>query len=336
MAELRIGLRASTDGGPVARDHTIAKIRLAEQLGYECVWLDETWGEDAVTHMAEVVAATSMIKVGGLLNVFSRSPGVIASTFATLDERSGGRMQISLATSGANVIEHFHGVPYTKAMRRLREYVEIINVLMRGERLLYEGELFNLSRGFRLQVDRARDHIPIYLASISPRSIEQTGEIADGLIPIHWPKDRYGEIRRRLAKGAAKAGRQASEVTVAPYLTVGYVLDEAQREAVTRQAKQPVAWYIGRMGIFYKQMLAREGYAEEVPVIEAAWAGGQDAAIDAVPDEMNANIAFVGTPTELHAQFVDLIALGADVANVTMPRGTPDEAAPILEGLIKG
>jgi len=75
------------------------------------------------------------------------------------------------------------------------------------------------------------------------------------------------------------------------------VLDEAQREEVTRKAKQPVAWYIGRMGIFYKEMLAREGYADEVPVIEAAWETGQDAAIDAVPQYMNDNIAVVGTPS---------------------------------------
>ena len=79
-------------------------------------------------------------------------------------------MLLSLATSGANVIEHFHGVPYEKSLRRLREYVEIVNLLVRGERLLYEGELFHLSRGFRLQVPRARDHIPIYIAAISPRS----------------------------------------------------------------------------------------------------------------------------------------------------------------------
>ena len=336
MANLRIGLRASMDGGPEARAHSLAKMKLAEQLGYDILWLDETWGEDVITHMNEVVAATSTIKVGGLVNVFSRSPGVIASSFATLDERSGGRIVLSLATSGANVIEHFHGVPYEKSLRRLREYVDIINMLVRGERLIYDGEIFHMSRGFRLQVPRARDHIPVFIAAISPRSIEQTGEIADGIIPIHWPKDRYDSLRQRIAKGAAKAGKKGTDVEITPYLTVGYVTDESQRAAVTRQAKQPVAWYIGRMGVFYKQMLAREGYAAEVPVIEAAWERGQDAAIDAVPDAMNANIAFVGTPQELHKQFVDLTDHGIDVVNVTMPRGTYEEAAPILEALIKG
>lgn len=335
--KLRVGLTGGIAGGGPNRDQALEKIRIADRLGYDSVWFGETWGYDMVTAMGEVVRATERIKVAsGIMNVYSRSPGVIASTFATLDELSGGRMIIGLGSSGANVIEHFHGVPFEKPMRRLREYVEIVNMLLHGDRLVYRGEIFNLERGFRLQVNLVRDHIPIYIAAITPASIVQTGEIADGLIPIHWPKTKYASVRRRLERGAQKAGRRASDITVAPYLTTGYVLDESQREAVKRQSKQPVSFYIGRMGTFYKEMLAREGYPEETNAIEAAWGGGQEAAIDAVPDYMVENIAVVGTPREIHEQLLDLQRLGVDLPLLSMPPGNPDQAGRVLEEVIKG
>jgi alkanesulfonate monooxygenase SsuD/methylene tetrahydromethanopterin reductase-like flavin-dependent oxidoreductase (luciferase family) len=335
-AKLRIGLTGGIASGP-NRDQSIEKIRLADQLGYESIWFGETWGYDIVTTMGEVVRATDRIQVGsGIMNVYSRSPGVIASTFATLDELSGGRMLIGLGSSGANVIEHFHGVPFEKPMRRLREYVEVINMLLHGDRLVYHGEIFNLERGFRLQVNLVRDHIPIYIAAITPASIVQTGEVADGLIPIHWPKTKYGSVRQRLDRGAKKRERSGADVIVAPYLTTGYVLDESQRDAVRRQSKQPLAWYIGRMGVFYKEMLAREGYPQETAAVEAAWGGGQDAAIDAVPDHMADNVVVVGTPKEIHAQLVELTALGVDVPVISMPPGNPDQAGRVLEEVMNG
>jgi alkanesulfonate monooxygenase SsuD/methylene tetrahydromethanopterin reductase-like flavin-dependent oxidoreductase (luciferase family) len=335
--KLRIGLTAGIAGGGPGRDQSLEKLRLADQLGYDSVWFGETWGYDIVTTMGEVVRATERIKVGsGIMNVYSRSPGVIASTFATLDEISGGRMLIGLGTSGANVIEHFHGVPFEKPMRRLREYVEIINMLLHGERLVYQGEIFKLERGFRLQASLVRDHIPIYIAAITPGSIVQTGEIADGLIPIHWPKDKYTSVRQRLDRGAKRSGRTGSDIVVAPYLTTGYVLDESQRAAVHRQSKQPISWYVGRMGVFYKEMLAREGYPEETKAIEAAWGGGQDAAIDAVPDYMSDNITVVGSPKEIHAQLVELQGLGVDMPVISMPPGNPDVAGRVLEEVMKG
>ena len=333
---LRIGLTGGIASG-AGRDQSIEKVRLADQLGYDSIWFGETWGYDIVTTMGEVVRATDRIQVGsGIMNVYSRSPGVIASTFASLDELSGGRMLVGLGSSGANVIEHFHGVPFDKPMRRLREYVEIIKMLLHGERLVYHGEIFNLERGFRLQVNLVREHIPIYIAAITPGSIVQTGEIADGLIPIHWPKTQYQSVRTRLDRGARKAGRSGSDIVVAPYLTTGYVLDESQRAAVKRQAKQPVSFYIGRMGTFYKEMLTREGYSAETAAIEAAWGGGQDAAIDAVPDYMADNIAVVGTPKEIHQQLVELQSMGVDLPLLSMPPGSPDQAGRILEEVMKG
>ena len=106
-----------------------------------------------------------------------------------LEQLSNGRMVCGLGSSGNRIIEHFHGVPFDRPLRRIREYVEIFNLLIAGEPLNYDGESFHLQRGFRLDYDRA--HIPVYIAAITPRSIEQTGEIADGIFPIHWPEQQF-------------------------------------------------------------------------------------------------------------------------------------------------
>ena len=335
--KLRIGLTAGLGSGGAGYAESMAKIKLADEMGFDSVWFGETWGYDLVTALADVVRETERINVGsGIMNVFSRSPGVIASTFATLDERSGGRMIIGLGSSGANVIEHWHGVPFDKPMRRLREYVEIINMVLSGERLVYHGEIFNLERGFRLQFTPLRTHIPIYIAAITPGSIRQTGEVADGLIPIYWPKDRYASLRRRLDTGAAKGGRGGGDITVAPYITTGYVLDESQRRQAMQQAKGPISYYVGRMGVFYKEMLAREGFPEEVRAIEAAWEGGQGAAIEAVPDAMIEKTAIVGTPKEIHQTLIEWQALGVDLPVLSMPPGNPDRAGRVLDAVMNG
>ena len=166
---MRLGVLA---GGGADWRESLEKVRIAESLGYELVATGEAWGPSTVPWMTLLAAHTEKIQIGtSILNVYSRSPGAIAQEFAALETISGGRMVCGLGSSGHRVIEHFHGVPFRKPLRRIRDYVEIINTLIKGERLEYEGELFSLQRGFRLDYDRPRDHVPIYIAAITPKSI---------------------------------------------------------------------------------------------------------------------------------------------------------------------
>src|SRR5215472_313710 len=216
----RIGLIADSPTFPGAWDQVLAKVRLADELGFDSIWQGEAWGYELFTSLADLARVTSRIKIGaGVANVFSRSPAVIASSAATLDERSGGRMLLGLGTSGPQVIEHWHGVPFDRPLRRVREYFEIVNAILRRERLLYAGEIFHLERGFTLRFRPTRDHIPIYLASLGPRSIALTGEIADGILPIHWPARDFRALRAELDAGTAAVGRPPGAVRIAPYLT---------------------------------------------------------------------------------------------------------------------
>ncbi|HVC29775.1 MAG TPA: LLM class flavin-dependent oxidoreductase, partial [Steroidobacteraceae bacterium] len=192
----RLGVRAGFGATRAEHQEVLQKVRIAEELGVESIWTAEAWGRDAFTFLTELALITQRMGVGtSIVNVYSRSAGVLAMTAASIDELSGGRMILGLGSSGANVIEHLHGVPFEKPLRRLREYVEIINTVIAGQPLSYDGEIFQLKRGFTLR-DFAppRPHIPIYIAAITPASIRQTGAIADGIIPIYWPKERLPQL----------------------------------------------------------------------------------------------------------------------------------------------
>jgi len=235
--------------GPLDRERVYDNVRAADESGVHSMWTSEAWGRDAFTLLALVADRTKHIQLGtSIVNVYSRSPAALAQHFATLDEVSEGRMIIGLGTSGAQVIEHFHGVPFRRGLRRLREYVEIINALIAGEPLNYEGEIFSLKRGFTLRFETVRKHIPIYLATLSPASDRQTARIADGWIPIWTPVDKVGEEIRQLRETAAKAGRDPESITVR---SPGGITITKNIERAKAGVAGGLAFYVSRMGVFY-------------------------------------------------------------------------------------
>ena len=206
----RLGIQIGFAGSPQEREDIVKRVQIADDLGVESAWVAEAWGRDAFSILTQLALSTKKIQLGtAIVNVFSRTPAVLAMTFGTLDELSGGRAIIGLGSSGANVVEHWHGVKFDKPATRLREYIEIINMIMRREKLNYDGKIFKLARGFTMQFPAFRDHIPTYIASITPKSMEQTGEIADGWIPIYWPKDKIASGVETLMAGAKKPARRA-------------------------------------------------------------------------------------------------------------------------------
>ena len=333
---LKLGLIADSPVFPGAWSAILDHVHQADQLGYDSVWLGEAWGYELFTSLADLVRVTSRIKLGaGVANVFSRTPALIASTAATLDERSGGRMLLGLGTSGPQVIEHWHGVPYQKPLRRLREYTEIINTIIARQPLSYAGEVFKLERGFALRFHPPRTHIPIYIASLTEKSIVQTGAIADGVLPTYWPAHAYPEMRRLLDEGSASAGRPAGSVKIASYIMCEILLDESEREAARRRARGPVAFYIGRMGSFYADMLASHGFASDVEAVKKGWESGQQEGTAAVSDALLDATAVVGFPDEICARLREWTALGLDEPLLSLPQAAPESVAERLAALAK-
>ncbi len=269
------------------------KVQIAEAAGVHSAWVPEAWGRDAFTILTLLADKTKRINLGtAIVNTYSRTPAALAQHFATLDELSGGRMLLGLGTSGPQVIEHFHGVAFQPPLQRMREYVEIINTLMKGEPLKYSGKVFDLQRGFTLRFQPVRDHIPIYLATLNARSVKMTAELADGWLPIMIPIEHLKSEIDNLRQASVAAGRPANAVAVR---SPGTITVTSQVDKARAASAGMLAFYIGRMGTFYAAQLTRLGYGEAVETIKEAWAGGSRAAGEAVHAQLIDTTGCVGT-----------------------------------------
>jgi F420-dependent oxidoreductase-like protein len=316
------------------RRELIECVCAADACGYDSFWMPEAWEHDAISILTELAIRTERIGLGtGIINVFSRSPALIAMSAATIDEISGGRFRLGLGTSGASVVEDFHGVAYSKPLTRLKETVEIVRRLLAGDRVDYEGECFKLNR-FKLGFKPLRDNMPVYIAALSPKSLHQLGQIADGWLPVHWPRSRLRDGIAEIHRGASAAGRDAAAIEVAPFVNV--VVSEDLRTA-RRSAAKPLAYYIGGMGEYYQAAVSRAGFATEAAQIRERWQAGHPRdAMAAVTDEMIDSIAVCGPLSTCVDRLDEIYAYGATLPVVPIPaRGTTAEKCRLIESLIR-
>ncbi len=315
------------------RRELIECVRAADACGYDSFWMPEAWEHDAFTILTELAARTERIHLGtGIINVFSRSPALIAMSAATLDEISGGRFRLGLGTSGARVIEDFHGARFDKPLTRLKETTQIIRLLLKGERADFSGKCFELKR-FKLGFTPLRAEIPIYIAALAPTSVRQVGEIADGWLPTHWPRARLYEGIADVGKGACAAGRDANRIEIAPFANV-VVSDETER--ARNQARLPLAYYIGGMGDYYHGALSRLGFGAEADRVRGLWQPGRRKdAMAAVTDAMIDSIAICGSLEHCRARLDEMYALGATLPLIPIPtEGSTPEKCRVIESLI--
>ena len=308
-------------------------VRTADSCGYDSFWMPEAWERDAFNILTEIAIRTERIHLGtGIINVFSRSPALIAMSAATLDEISGGRFRLGLGTSGARVVEDFHGVRFDKPLTRLKETIQIIRLLLKGERADYSGECFDLKR-FKLGFKPLRSDLPIYVAALTARSLRQLGEFADGWLPTHWPRKRLCEGIADIARGAEAAGRDAGCIEVAPFVHV-VVSDDLER--ARNQARLPLAYYIGGMGDFYHASLSRLGFGAEADQVRELWqAGKRKDAMAAIPDLMIDGVAVCGPIDACRAALDGMYSSGATVPLVPIPvEGSTADKCRVIESLI--
>ena len=287
----------------------IALAQEAERLGYDSAWAAEAWGTDCVSVLSWLGATTSRIKLGsGIMQIPGRTPANTAMTAATLDLLSGGRFLLGLGTSGPQVVEGWHGQPWGKPLLKTREYVEIVRTVLRREQLVHHGEHYDiplqdgsgLGKPLKLMARPLRADIPIYLAAISPKAVEQACEIADGWLPIFWSPERAREV---FASALARAKPEFDVAPSAPAILIDDV--ESGREFL----KPYYALYVGGMGArgknFYNDLMRRYGYEEAAEKIQDLYlAGNKRDAAAAVPDDFVDEVALVG-PKERLAERLD-------------------------------
>jgi F420-dependent oxidoreductase-like protein len=275
----------------------------AERLGVDCVWSAEAWGHDAVTPLAFLAARTSRIRLGtGIAQVGTRTPTLVAMTAMSLSAMSENRFILGLGVSGPQVIEGWHGIRFERPIQRMRETIEIVRRVVRGERVVYQGSVYQLplenGEGKALRsAARARPDIPIYLATLTPKSLELTGELADGWLGTSFMPEHANVFLDHLAAGAARAGRSMSEIDLHAGGVVGFS-DDLKRLIARR--KPGIAFTLGAMGSrrtnFYNGAYQRAGYVDIAVDVQRLWLEGRrDDAATRVPDELVLKTNLLGT-----------------------------------------
>ena len=331
---MRLGINLGYWGAGMDGDN-LAVAQEADRLGYDVCWAAEAYGSDVPTVLAWVAAQTESIDVGSaIMQIPARQPAMTAMTAATLDSLSGGRFRLGLGVSGPQVSEGWYGVKFDKPLARTREYVEIVRRAMTRERLSYQGAHWTLplpdgpGKPIKLTVHPQREHIPLYIAAIGPKNLEQTGEIADGALLIFPSADHLEETAvSHLRAGREKAGKTMDGFDVCPTLPL------ATGDDITGLAdmfRPYTALYVGGMGSrkqnFYNRLAQRMGYEKEAAEIQDKYlAGDKTGAAAAVPHKLIDETTLLG-PVERIADRMQAYA-AAGVTTLTLaPAGfTLDE-----------
>ena len=273
-----------------------------EKAGLDLVWVAEAYGFDGPSLMGYLAALTSTVEIGAaILPIYTRTPTLIAMTAAGIDALSDGRFHLGLGASGPQVIEGFHGVPYTSPLGRTREIVEICRDVWRREApLVHEGRNFTLplppERGtglgkpLKIIAHPVRSEIPIWIAALGEKNVELTAEIADGWLPILFIPERASDVwGAPLKAGTAKreSGRSGLMISAGGILAIG---EGPEVTALRELQRSMVALYVGGMGAkgknFYNELAVRYGYEREAEVIQDLYLSGKKQEAEAaVPAE---------------------------------------------------
>jgi len=301
-------------------DALVEQAQLGEELGYDTAWLPETWGRDAVTTLTSIAHGTEEIDIGtSIMPVYSRSPALIGQTATTLQEVSEGRFRLGLGPSGPIVIENWHGVDFGNPLRRTRETVDVVKQVMAGDEVSYDGEYFDLD-GFRLRCDPPDPVPPVETAGMGPKAVELAGRFADGWHAILFTRDGLRDRIEDFDRGSEMGDRDRSEQRVDLSLTCCALEDG---ETAKQLVKQHSAFYIGGMGTYYRDNLARQGHEDVADAVYDNWQdGNREAAMAALSDDLLEQLAVWGTPEEAREQFERFTDIdGADAVSVSFPRG---------------
>ena len=311
----------------------------AEKLGLDVCWVAEAWGADAPSLLGYLAARTeSMLLGSGVIQVGTRSPVTIAQTAMTLAQLSGGRFLLGLGASGPQVIEGLHGIPFGHPLARMRETVAIVRSVFTGEKVSFAGSQYRIPlEGRPMRVSLPPVSVPVYLASLSPRMLELTGEIADGWLGTSFVPEGAGAYFTHLDAGLARAGRRRADLDICQGAEINLV-DEADLARTLAGRKKELAFSLGGMGSatsnFYNDAYSRQGWAEVAARVRERWqAGDRDGAAGLVTDEMVLATTLIGTEDMVRARLRTWREAGVDTVRL-YPAG--DTLAARLDNLGRG
>jgi F420-dependent oxidoreductase-like protein len=313
---------------------SVAQVQALEQAGMDIVYVAEAYGYDAATLMGYLAAVTERIEIAsGILPIYTRTPTLLAMTAAGLDELSEGRAVLGLGASGPQVIEGFHGVAYDAPIGRTREIIDICRkVWAREEPLVHDGAKYQLplpegqgtglGKPLKIITHPRRPRIPIHVASLGPKNVQMTAELADGWLPILFHPAKAGDVwGPDLEVGFAKRSPDLGpmDVVAGGLLAIG---SEGEVAGFRDFSRGMVALYVGGMGArernFYNQLFQRYGYEAEAERIQDLYLDGKKGeAAAAVPDSFLEQTSLCGDEGYVRDRIAEFAAAGVTVLNVT-------------------
>lgn len=331
---MRIGMQIDYSGGFAESAKRVATL---EKAGLDVAWVAEAYGFDGPSFMGYLAALTDTVTIAaGILPIYTRTPTLMAMTAAGLDALSDGRFILGLGASGPQVIEGFHGVRYDAPLGRTREIVDICRLIWKRERSEYQGRSYTLplppeqgtglGKPLKIIAHPKRADIPIWIASLGPKNVELTAEIAEGWMPIFFLPDKVGDVwGADLAAGRARRDPSLGEleITAGGLVAIGDDVD-----GMLDMVRPMAALYIGGMGAkgrnFYNDLLCRYGWEAEAERIQDLYLDGKkDEAAALVPEEFLRLTNLCGSEGFVRERLAAHAEAGVTVLNVIPVGGDP-------------
>lgn len=325
----------------------VVEIQELEKAGLDLVWVPEAYSFDAPSAMGYLAAQTEHVTIAsGILPVYTRTPSLLAMTAAGIDYLSDGRCMLGLGASGPQVIEGFHGIPYTSPVARIREVIEICRSVWRRDRVQHMGTHYQiplpqdqgtgLGKPLKLINHPVREEIPIAIASLGPQSVAMTAEIADAWLPAFYTAEAAQTVWGD-ALNAGSAKRDPSRPPLEIFAGGGVAIGDGL-EDLRNLSRAQIALYVGGMGArsknFYNQIFSQSGYADEARQIQDLYlAGKKDQAEAAIPDDYIEQNSLIGPASFVKERLYALKESGVTSLNVGFMGRTRAERVGYCEAL---
>lgn len=300
MIKMKLGCSL---GSLLSINEIIQCSKILSQYNPDSIWIPETWGVEGYSMLATVSQIVKSSKIGSsIINIYSRTPTLIAMGAATMDTLSNGRVVLGLGTSSESIVQEWHGLEFLEPLQRMREYVDIIRLVIQGNKVNYNGKIFRL-KNFTLLIKPPRSKIPIYLAAVNQKMVDLAWEIADGVIFYLRP---ISEMKNTIQKMQSR-----KKIVVASQLITCMSNDE---EIAIERAKKTVAFYIS-VGKIYREFLAKNGFKNETEnIFQEYKKSGLKSNYESVSKSMLDSLVICGLPEDCRKKLEQFI-----MAGVTLP-----------------
>lgn len=288
----------------------------ADELGYHRLWVGETFGTDALAELAVHASSTKTIGLAsGVVGIFGRTPATLAQSAVTLDAISGGRFTLGLGTSSSVLATQWHGTPFREPVTRMRETIDVVRLILSGERLNYSGRFFTLEGGLRIPQPSRSGSVPLYVGALAPGGLRLAGELADGWIGTFVSPEHYERVfESAILDGLSVRHESRAALRVCVYQLV--VANE-DRDVVLAAVRPHLARYVGLMGRpeknYYARLFREYGFVEEVEFIQRAYGEhNRERAESAITTEMVDSVTISGSTADVREGLAKIAALDID------------------------